>query len=154
MDAVSTSSLSLLGPLVVPDGRPQRGMKLPVFNAPSRMRVEGLWAEHGHQPDPSNRDEDPTSGHRLTQLAFIEPGMRNIEGFATWFRSIGDGKVVPRTVSIEHAMKCCLVDPRDFSQPSKQPEAFRGIYVMGHSHEPMLKRIELWPRPPRKKATG
>jgi len=47
-----------------------------------------------------------------------------------------------------------LVVPDGRPQRGMKLEAFRGIYVMGHSHEPMLKRIELWPRPPRKKATG
>jgi hypothetical protein len=130
--------------ITVPVGLEHQGKPVHVFNAPSHMEVPGMWAEHGHQPDPSNWDQDPTSGHRLTQAAFIEPGIRNIEGFATWFRTFGDGKGIPRTVSIEYAMKRCLLNHINSSEPC------RGIYVMGHSHEPMLKRVELWPSPPRK----
>jgi hypothetical protein len=130
--------------ITVPFGLEHQGKTVQVFEASCHMEVPGMWAEHGHQPDPSNRDQDPTAGHRLTQAAFIEPGVRNIEGFATWSRTFGDGKGIPRTVSIEHAMKRCLLNHIDSSEPC------RGIYVMGHSHEPMLKRVELWPSPPRK----
>jgi hypothetical protein len=117
---------------------------LDVFKAPSKIDVSGLWAEHGHQPDTANCDNDPTFGHRITQAAFVEPWSRNIEGFAGWGLKLGDGNLVPRTLSIQHAMKRCLLNHIDAS------EACRGIYVMGHSHEPMLKRVERWPCPPYK----
>jgi len=130
--------------LTVPSGLEHQGASLDVFKAPSKIDVSGLWAEHGHQPDTANCDNDPTFGHRITQAAFVEPWSRNIEGFAGWGLKLGDGNLVPRTLSIQHAMKRCLLNHIDASEPC------RGIYVMGHSHEPMLKRVELWPCPPYK----
>jgi len=131
-------------PLTVPAGLEHGGKRLSVFHAPKKLSVLGMWAEHGHQPDTANWDEDPSFGYKLTQAAFIEPAIRNHEGFAGWAANLGDGNQVPRVLSIKHAMKRCLPDP------GKSPDICRGIYVMGHSHEPMLKRVELWPHPPRK----
>jgi hypothetical protein len=130
--------------LEVPAGLEHAGTRLQVFNAPWKMEVDGMWAEHGHQPDSANWDDDPTFGHAATQAAFMETGVRNLEGFVGWARKLGDGNKVPRTLSIEHAMRRCLLNHIDASEPC------RGIYVMGHSHEPMLKRVELWPCPPYK----
>jgi hypothetical protein len=130
--------------LTVPAGLEHAGKAIDVFKAPWKYEEPGMWAEHGHQPDTSNHDDDPTFGHKATQAAFIEPGMRNIEGFMTWAISLGDSEDIPRTLSIQHAMKRCLSNRITASEPC------RGIYVMGHSHEPMLKRVELWPFPPYK----
>jgi len=128
--------------LRVPSGYEHAGMALDVFHAPWKYEEPGLWAEHGHQPDTANYDDDPTLGHGLTQAAFFQPWMRNYEGFAGWAIKLGDGNKIPRTLSIQHAMRQCLFNHLTASEPC------RGIYVMGHSHEPMLKRVELWPTPP------
>ena len=130
--------------LTVPLGLEHAGKRLNVFDAPRKIKVPGMFAEHGHQPDSANCDEDPSFGHRITQAAFVEPGSRNLEGFLGWAIKLGDGNKVPRTLSIRHAMKRCLPGPKESS------DLCRGIYVMGHSHEPMLKRVELWPFQPRK----
>jgi hypothetical protein len=132
-------------PLVVPAGHEHSGAAIHAFHAPSFFGKRGLWAEHGHQPDPSNRDESPVRGHGLTQVAFFEPAIRNLEGPAGWATSIWHHDNIPRVVSIRHALGRCLLRPIDTSGPC------RSIYVMGHSHEPMLKRVELWPRTPRRK---
>jgi hypothetical protein len=130
--------------IALPSGSEHGGLKIHVFNAPPALDYPGLWAEHGHQKDPSNNDENPTSGHRLTQLAFLQPGVRSIEGFATWADAAiweADLNQLPRVVCIRRAMDQCLINVLNSSAPC------RGMYVMGHSHEPMLKKVELWPSP-------
>jgi len=130
----------------LPSGSEHGGLKIHVFGAPPALDYPGLWAEHGHQKDPSNNDESPTSGHELTQLAFLHPGVRSIEGFGTWGRTKfweADFNQLPRVVCIRRAMDQCLLGALDSGAPC------RGMYVMGHSHEPMLKKVELWPSPPK-----
>ncbi len=128
----------------VPSGHEHAGMKINAFHLPSFEARTGLWAEHGHQPDSFNRDENPSSGHQLTQAAFFQPDVRNFEGPAGWATSMGDGKGIQRVKSIRHALDRCLLKHMDSGQPC------RGVYVMGHTHEAMLKRVELWPCPPHK----
>lgn len=118
-----------------------------VFGAPANLRLPGLWAEHGHQPDPSNHDEDPTRGYELTQAAYLKPGVRSLEGPATWASWKVNSGGIARVEGIKHAMRRCLLDHVD------NASACRGIYVMGHTHEAMLKRVELMPWPPPKKAS-
>jgi hypothetical protein len=115
---------------------------LGVVHLPSFEARIGLWAEHGHQPDSFNRDENPSSGHQLTQAAFFQPDVRRFEGPGGWATSMGDGKGIQRVISIRHALDRCLLTHIDSGQPC------RGVYVMGHTHEAMLKRVELWPCPP------
>jgi len=110
--------------------------------------LQRLWAEHGHQADPSNHDEDPRLGHALTQAAFLDPNIRSAEGPVTWALWKAKRGGIARTEGIKHAMQRCLLDHITSSQPC------RGIYVMGHTHEAMLKRVELMPWPPQKKAKG
>jgi hypothetical protein len=132
--------------IALPSDSKHSGLKIHVFNAPPALDYPGLWAEHGHQKDPSNSDESPAFGHGLTQLAFLQPGVRGIEGFTTWANADlweGDRNQLPRVVCIRHAMDQCLINVLNSSAPC------RGMYVMGHSHEPMLKKVELWPSPPR-----
>ncbi len=130
--------------ITVPEGHEHAGMKIAAFHVPSFVARAGLWVEHGHQPDPNNHDEDPSFGHQLTQAAFFAPSIRSKEGAAGWATSMTDENHLFRLSSIHHALKTCLLGHIDSSEPC------RGIYVMGHSHEPMLKRVELWPSPPRK----
>lgn len=130
--------------ITVPAGHEHAGLKIEAFHLPSCFQRSGLWVEHGHQPDPSNHDEDPSRGHALTQAAFLSPNVRSKEGPVGWANSILDEYNLPRLTSIHHALKTCLPNPVESSAPC------RGIYVMGHSHEPMLKRVELWPCPPRR----
>ncbi len=133
-------------PIIVPAGHEHAGMEIRAFRLPSFDARPALWAEHGHQPDTYNHDEDPRMGHRLTQTAFFGPVVRKLEGPLGWvFGSALAGKDVQRLLSIRHAMQRCLLDHADF------PGApCRGVYVMGHTHEAMLKRVELLPCPPRR----
>jgi hypothetical protein len=130
--------------ITVPPGHEHAGLTIKSFHVPSFVKRPGLWAEHGHQPDPNNHDEDPAKGHRATQLAFFTPSIRSAEGAYGWAASALDDDDLLRVNCIHHALTKCLLDHIDSSEPC------RGFYVMGHSHEPMLKRVELWPSPPRK----
>jgi hypothetical protein len=132
--------------ITVPEGHEHAGMKIAAFHVPSFSNPDGLWAEHGHQPDPNNRDENPAKGHRATQLAFFTPSIRSAEGAYGWAASTIENDNLLRVTSIHHAIDTCLLRHLD----KTAPEPCRGFYVMGHSHEPMLKRVELWPSPPRK----
>jgi|GEM_PF-2944096 len=126
-------------PVVVPVGHEHAGLKIDTYRRPSFMEIPGLWAEHGHQPDDYNWDDDPSSGHQLTQVAFFLPVARQFEGPAGWASSIGDGNGIQRVKSIKHALDRCLL------RHATAGERCRGIYVLGHTHEAMLKRVELWP---------
>lgn len=128
--------------LTVPPGREHAGLEIQPFPAPSSLDRPGLWAEHGHQADESNRDESPGVGYMATQAAFFMPAVRSLEGPYGWLKSLLDKEGLIRVREIKHALDCCLLDNR---KPSAE---CRGIYVMGHSHEPMLKRVEFWPRTP------
>jgi len=131
--------------LHVPYGEGHKDLDATVFAAPASLELPGLWAEHGHQPDPSNHDENPTRGHYLTQAAYLQPGVRSWEAPVTWASwKVGSGGLA-RVDGILHAMKRCLLDHLDDGSPC------RGIYVMGHTHEAMLKRVELLAWPPSKK---
>jgi hypothetical protein len=140
-------------PIDVPAGHEHAGMKINAFHLPSFEERTGLWAEHGHQPDNYNHDANPSPGHQLTQAAFFQPDVRNLEGPAGWAVSMGDGKGIQRVKSIDHALHRCLLNhirpPNPKAPPEAKVEPCRGVYVMGHTHEAMLKRVELWPCPPR-----
>ena len=129
-------------PIDVPAGHEHAGMQINAFHLPSFEERIGLWAEHGHQPDSFNRDENPSAGHQLTQAAFFQPDVRNLEGPGGWTTSMGKGKGIQRVKSLDHALDQCLLKHIDTGQPC------RGVYVMGHTHEAMLKRVELLPCPP------
>lgn len=138
------------GPAIRSNPTPEHpdGVSLEVFDAPSQLVVEGvdrngtprggLIAEHGHQPDTSNYDEDPIRGHRLTQAAYLITSTRDLEGPASWAKAQFNGPDdYPRHCSLKHAVKTHLTAP-----PVGQR---RSVYAMGHSHEPMLKRIRIVP---------
>lgn len=128
--------------ITVPAGHEHASLGIQAFHTPSSFERSGLWAEHGHQADPYNRDESPGEGHQLTQAAFFVPSVRRIEGPAGWFSSLLDKEGLMRVREVDHALDRCLLDHGRSSAPC------RGIYVMGHSHEPMLKRVEFWPSTP------
>ena len=136
--------------IVVPDGLEHAGQTIPAFHRPSSIEMDGVWAEHGHQCDTFNWDEDPSWGHALTQAAFVRSGMRNLEKPAGRVVAFGDGNRIQRTLSIAHAMNRCLLNHVGWQLTEKglrsAPYApCRGIYVMGHTHEALLKRVEVLP---------
>jgi hypothetical protein len=93
---------------------------------------------------PRTRFTGPDKCRALTLLGrSIEwpKAVRRLEGPYGWLKSLLDKEGILRVVEIKHALDRCLLDYGK-SNPC------RGIYVMGHSHEPMLKRVEFWPRTP------
>ncbi|MBI4954460.1 MAG: hypothetical protein HY908_20715 [Myxococcales bacterium] len=116
------------------------GLGLPSDNRllPRRKRVldrePGIFAEHGHRTDPSNRDGAP-NGHFVTAGVFMEPRLRHADGTVAW--ALGDRATRLRGAA-EH-----------WTHKARRNAPF-GIYVMAHTHEPMLEHIEVGPyvRPP------
>jgi UDP-2,3-diacylglucosamine pyrophosphatase LpxH len=134
----------------VPAGYEHAGRTVPTFHLPASIEMDGLWAEHGHQCDTFNWDKDPRPGHALTQAVFLQSGVRSLEKLGGWAFAFGDGKRIQRVVSIQHAMNRCLLNHIGRQVTAgvvgDAPHApCRGIYVMGHTHEAMLKRVELLP---------
>lgn len=124
------------------------GVSLDVFGAPSQLVLEGvdrngiprggLIAEHGHQPDSSNSDDNPLLGYRLTQAAFLYPSTRNLEGPVSWRKEQVMGTDdYPRHCNLKYAVRTHLTATTIGQR--------RSVYAMGHSHEPMLKRIRIVP---------
>ena len=98
-----------------------------------------MFAEHGHQSDEFNSDDDPRLGWALTQLAFLDTEVRDLEDPAGALIARLKG-LVPgwtamgaRLERMGHAADVCLRERRL-------------IYVMGHTHEAMLKKIHIRPR--------
>jgi len=137
-------------PIIVPNGL-HAGKRLAPFHLPSFMQsMPGLWAEHGHQWDDFNHDDDPWKGHALTQGVFLHSIIRDFEKLAGWAFAFGDGNRVQRIIAIQRAMSLCLLNhigtavyKDDILDAPYAP--CRGIYVMGHTHEALLKRVELLP---------
>jgi hypothetical protein len=95
-----------------------------------------VYAEHGHQSDSFNSDDDPVSGWALTQVAFLIPKIREIEDklsmtLALGMRLFGNDPGA-RLQRIARGADVCL-------------ERNRLIYVCGHTHRCMLKRVTLRP---------
>ena len=99
-------------------------------------------AEHGHQWDSFNQDEGATDGWALTQAAFVFPKVRDWED--------------PLAVKLTRAKRGFLAGKNGFlaGDPGSRlnfmaraaevcKEGGKLIYVMGHTHEPLLKRINL-----------
>jgi len=100
-------------------------------HSPDHFAPTGIWAEHGHQEDEYNRDSSPDMGWALTQLAFFAPNVRQIEAplknAKTWaFGELGDRLTYIRRA----AWKCRQIEKKK-------------IFVMGHTHEPILKIVHV-----------
>ncbi len=93
-----------------------------------------VWGEHGHQSDSFNCDDDPVLGWAITQLTFKEPGLRDYEdvlaaSLSRMTRIVSDDPGM-RLQRLARAADVCYVNNRL-------------IYVMAHTHAPMLKRITI-----------
>ena len=100
--------------------------------------VSGLHAEHGHACDTFNFDDDPSMGWLITQIAFLFPKVRDFENWLTAAKAWISGDNGPRLIRFEHALNRCVFDP--ILKKGARPKL---IFVMGHSHEPMLKEIQV-----------
>lgn len=93
-----------------------------------------VFAEHGHQSDSFNADEDAWKGWALTQLAFIESKVRDYEDPASarmttatrfWPWATDPGARLQR---MARAADVCM-------------KARVGIYVLGHTHQKLLRKV-------------
>lgn len=95
-----------------------------------------VYAEHGHQSDSFNSDDNPASGWALTQVAFLIPKIRDIEDKLSMTLALGTrlfgNDPGARLQRIARGADVCL-------------DRNRLIYVCGHTHRCMLKRVTLRP---------
>jgi UDP-2,3-diacylglucosamine pyrophosphatase LpxH/predicted transcriptional regulator YdeE len=91
-----------------------------------------LYSEHGHQSDSFNCDDDARAGWAITQLAYLFPAFREYEdpaaAFITRLKRLCVNAPGARLERIARAADVCSAEEKS-------------IYVMGHTHQPMLKRI-------------
>jgi UDP-2,3-diacylglucosamine pyrophosphatase LpxH len=99
-----------------------------------------VFAEHGHQSDGFNSDDEPRWGWALTQAAFLWPSIRDKEdslaaGLTEVKRTGGVIVTDPgaRLQRVARGADVCLKEGRS-------------IYVLGHTHQAMLKKVSLRPK--------
>jgi hypothetical protein len=96
-----------------------------------------VFAEHGHRVDAVNRD-GATGGHGTTQAAFFLPLLRNFENF---------GRKMSNLFALASTGSSPL--PERLTYIKEAAEVGRrtgcGIYVMGHTHQGLVKRILVVP---------
>ncbi len=85
----------------------------------------GLFAEHGHRGDASNRD-GAKDGQFLTNEVFEYPFLRKLDPDR-------------RQVFLEVAARLAV------ETAQQRPEQAFGVYVMGHTHSGYLSRVQLSP---------
>ncbi len=97
----------------------------------------GIVAEHGHQSDSFNSDQDANLGWALTQLAFVMPDVRDWEdpastGMTFAKRRIGNTDPGARLQRVARAAEESLVKGTS-------------IYVLGHTHQALLRKVIVRP---------
>ncbi|AKB53600.1 hypothetical protein A9239_06280 [Methanosarcina sp. A14] len=90
----------------------------------------GVWAEHGHQSDVFNEDPNAIIGWAAALFGFHHPESRNLEEPLRDLECLIFGLPSRRHICTQYAARLCL-------QKNKR------IYVMGHTHEPLLEKIPL-----------
>lgn len=100
--------------------------------ASDHFERRGIWAEHGHQSDVFNEDSNAVIGWSSALFGFFLPELREWEGpLRKEWESLISGTLCRRLTCILHAACQC------------QQENKRQIYVMGHTHEPLLKKVHI-----------
>ena len=103
----------------------------------------GLYAEHGHRSDDFNRDGE-TNGWIITQLAFHHPNIRNYQEKASKLFAQVRGNYPQRLIHIGEAVDTCMGNSGISNPiPCLPPNQVCSIYVMGHTHEGFLRRIDV-----------
>lgn len=84
------------------------------------IRGAGVFIEHGHRADSSNRDgaDGRFSGHSITNMVFAHPTLRRLDP--------------NRRMTFINAAASSFVSNRNF-----------GVYAMGHTHSPFLSTIKI-----------
>ena len=93
-----------------------------------------LFAEHGHQSDGFNADEDAWKGWALTQLAFLQPAIRDYEDMAA--ATVTSTKRIYPWATDPGARLQRLARAADVCH-----EKQKAIYVLGHTHQAMLRKL-------------
>jgi hypothetical protein len=96
--------------------------------SPRSFTTAEIWAEHGHQSDAFNQDSYAIIGWTCAQLGFFVPRTRNLEDLIRRVESLVTKTLCQRLIHIRHAAYLC-------QQENKR------IYIMGHTHEPLLKKV-------------
>ena len=109
---------------------------------PSRLKERfeddpGLVAQHGHQEDPFNKEQNAGRGYLLTQAAFSDDYVRTIEDPMSALGPTLYGGSWTRLDLAEMALRTCIFDRVKLG---KQPAL---TFVMGHTHEPVLQVIHV-----------
>jgi predicted phosphodiesterase len=117
------------------------GTSLPSTRAPLPGQfVEpgmGLIAQHGHQDDAFNNEPTAGIGYLLTQAVFCDNYVRTIEDPMSSLKTKLFGGMWTRLGYNEVALKNCLFQRLE---TGAKPAA---IFVMGHTHEPALQRVDV-----------
>ena len=109
----------------------------------------GLVAQHGHQEDEFNSEENAGGGYLLTQAAFADDYVRGIEDPVSSLGPTLFGGSWTRLDLAEMALRTCIFDR------VKRNKAPAMTFVMGHTHEPVLQVIHVTSDPEDKeKATS
>jgi hypothetical protein len=98
--------------------------------------IPGLVAQHGHQWDSTNCDENPKWGYLLTQAAFAVPALRKLEDPLLALSATVSFGIGPRLKFTEMALEESVFQP--LLGKKKRPAMF---FVMGHTHQPLLQEI-------------
>ena len=94
------------------------------------FEATGVWAEHGHQSDAFNEDSNAVIGWSAAVFGFFDPEARNFEPYLRGAETWAFRKLCRRLTCIRHAACQCQVKNKR-------------IYVMGHTHEPILKKVHI-----------
>jgi hypothetical protein len=97
----------------------------------------GLVAQHGHQEDAFNRERKAGWGYLLTQAAFSDDYIRGIEDPMSALLPTLFGGNWTRLDLAEMALRTCIFDRVKLG---KKPAL---VFVMGHTHEPVLQVIHV-----------
>jgi hypothetical protein len=96
---------------------------------------KGLIAQHGHQDDAFNNEPTAGIGYLLTQAVFLDNYVRTIEDPMSSLKTKLFGGMWTRLGYNEAALKNCLFQRLDMGE---RPIS---AFVMGHTHEPALQRV-------------
>jgi len=97
----------------------------------------GLIAQHGHQEDTFNKEQNAAGGYLLTQAAFSDDHIRGIEDPVSSLGPTLFGGSWTRLDLAELALRTCIFDR------VKRNKAPAMTFVMGHTHEPVLQVIHV-----------
>jgi UDP-2,3-diacylglucosamine pyrophosphatase LpxH len=104
---------------------------------PAQFVKRGLIVEHGHKDDPFNQESTAALGYLLTQAVFVDNHVRMLEDGMSAAKTMAIGGLWTRLGYNESALNACVRDRL------AQGKAIASTFVMGHTHEPILQRIDI-----------